>query len=300
VHGSFRNSPSAAHYGGAGGGRLRSPVRPPTRPLRPVMTDITRFLRITATAGTKLVEAYFSGGSIISPGVRMAHWGGRRRGGRSARLVYDPKAFFLRHPRTGLDQAVAHCPKFLTAAPGCAARLDSAVVVRSRKPTWDDGHGPPLPDPSTVIPGGCDLRWPMPFAHGPPPAKGGVRLGGGHRPRFHRVFGSIPGRRVACSPPTHPYATPPGGGRGPGAPALPRRGVRLACVRPSTRDHPEPGSNSVFCKGSGGPPRALHRTLKFLRCRWGREQPDPGPPTAALPRCGWGAGAAEGLPRGIR
>jgi hypothetical protein len=133
------------------GGRLRSPVRPPTRPLRPVMTDNTRPLRFTATAGTKLVGAYFSGESIISPSGRMDDgFGGfsgkpprrqlRRREsvppggwpgggpvvGRPAplspppppprRLVYDPKAFFLFLSRRRLDQAFAHCPKFLTAA----------------------------------------------------------------------------------------------------------------------------------------------------------------------------------------
>lgn len=53
-----------------GGGRLRSPVRPPTCPLRPVMADNTCPLRITATAGTKLVGAYFSREIIIFPGVR--------------------------------------------------------------------------------------------------------------------------------------------------------------------------------------------------------------------------------------
>jgi hypothetical protein len=64
-------------------------VRPPTPPLRPVMTANTSLFRITATAGTKFVEAYFFDGIIISPDVRLDGSPQRHR------LVYDPKAFFL-------------------------------------------------------------------------------------------------------------------------------------------------------------------------------------------------------------
>lgn len=67
-------------------------VRPPTPPLRPVMTANTSFFRITATAGTKFVEAYFFGGIIISPNVRLDGSPQRHR------LVYDPKAFLLCFP----------------------------------------------------------------------------------------------------------------------------------------------------------------------------------------------------------
>jgi len=99
------------------------------------MADNTRPLRLTATAGTKLVGAYFSGEIIICPGVRM----GTRPfiSHDRCRLVYDPKAFFLRHPRSKLDQAFAHCPKFLTAALGAGTLFDSSVAVRSRKPAGD-------------------------------------------------------------------------------------------------------------------------------------------------------------------
>jgi len=108
-----------------------SMIRPPTPPLRPVMTANTSLFRITATAGTKFVEAYFFGGIIISPDVRLDGPPQRHR------LVYDPKAFFLCPPRIRLDQACAHCPKFLTAALGAGALFNSGVAVRSRKPAGD-------------------------------------------------------------------------------------------------------------------------------------------------------------------
>jgi hypothetical protein len=56
------------------------------------MTINTSFFRITATAGTKFVEAYFFGGIIISPNVRLDGSPQRHR------LVYDPKAFLLCFP----------------------------------------------------------------------------------------------------------------------------------------------------------------------------------------------------------
>ena len=43
---------------------------PPTRPLRPVIPDNARPLRITAAAGTKLAGAYSPGTVIIFPGKR--------------------------------------------------------------------------------------------------------------------------------------------------------------------------------------------------------------------------------------
>jgi len=117
------------------------------------MTDNTCPLRITATAGTKLVGAYFSGKITIYPGVRM----GREPPPQgSCRLVYDPKAFFLPHPRSRLDQAFAHCPKFLTAAQGAGTLFDSGVAVRSRKPAGDLWLGEPLPPTDLLIPGGID------------------------------------------------------------------------------------------------------------------------------------------------
>ena len=62
----------------------------PTRPLRPVMTDNTRPLRITATAGTKLVGAYFSGEIIIFSSVRL--------GGRKVFSTFPPGWFTTRRP----------------------------------------------------------------------------------------------------------------------------------------------------------------------------------------------------------
>ncbi len=127
-------------------------IRPPTPPLRPVKTANTSLFRITATAGTKFVEAYFFGGIIISPNVRLDGSPQRHR------LVYDPKAFFLCPPRIRLDQACAHCPKFLTAALGAGALFNSGVAVRSRKPAGDHRFGGPLPITNFLIPGRIDHR----------------------------------------------------------------------------------------------------------------------------------------------
>lgn len=82
--------------------------------------------------------------------------------GTLCRLVYDPKAFFLPHPRSRLDQAFAHCPKFLTAAQGAGTLFDSGVAVRSRKPAGDLWLGEPLPPTDLLIPGGID-HWRMYF-----------------------------------------------------------------------------------------------------------------------------------------
>lgn len=70
----------------------------------------------------------------------------RRRPNR--RLVYDPKAFILLHPRSRLDQACAHCPKFLSAARSAEARFNFGVAVRSLKPAGDHRFGGPLPTPT--------------------------------------------------------------------------------------------------------------------------------------------------------
>ena len=84
-----RSAPTgASKRTGATGGPL---APPPTRPLRPVIARNTRPLRLTATAGTKLVGAYFFGRISIPADVRA---GGFRRPRRlpNRRLVYDPKA----------------------------------------------------------------------------------------------------------------------------------------------------------------------------------------------------------------
>ncbi len=64
-------------------------------------------------------------------------------------MVYDPKALVLIHPVNRLDQAFAHCPKFLTAASKAETLFNFSVVVRSLKPTRDDRFGEPLPQPSS-------------------------------------------------------------------------------------------------------------------------------------------------------
>ncbi len=162
-------------------------VRPPTPPLRPVMTANTSFFRITATAGTKFVEAYFFGGIIISPNVRLDGSPQRHR------LVYDPKAFFLCPPRIRLDQACAHCPKFLTAALGAGALFNSGVAVRSHKPAGDRRFGRPLPIANFLIPGRIDLRRSSLFlAH---PFRDGML-----HPCAALSGIEIPDRRVDCSP----------------------------------------------------------------------------------------------------
>ena len=80
---------------------------PPTRPLRPVIPNNARTLRITAAAGTELAGAS-SGGTVThraySSPCRSSHLTG----------LYDPKAFFT-HAAL-LRQPCGHCAKFLTAA----------------------------------------------------------------------------------------------------------------------------------------------------------------------------------------
>ena len=78
--------------------------RPPTRPLRPVIPDNARTLRITAAAGTELAGA-------SSPGtVRAIEIAYSSR----ATVVYTPKSF-LPHAAS-LRQPFGHCARFPTAA----------------------------------------------------------------------------------------------------------------------------------------------------------------------------------------
>ncbi len=72
---------------------------PPTRPLRPVIPDNARTLRITAAAGTELAGAS-SGGTVRVSSLLTA--------------VYDPKAF-IPHAAS-LRQPFGHCAIFPTAA----------------------------------------------------------------------------------------------------------------------------------------------------------------------------------------
>ena len=73
--------------------------RPPTRPLRPVIPDNARTLRITAAAGTELAGAYSRGTfKNYSP----------------VKGVYNPKAFILH--AASLRQTFVHCARFPVAA----------------------------------------------------------------------------------------------------------------------------------------------------------------------------------------
>ena len=74
-------------------------IKPPTRPLRPVIPDNARTLCITAAAGTEL-----AGASL----------GGTVRASSLPTVVYNPKTF-IPHAAS-LRQAFAHCAIFPTAA----------------------------------------------------------------------------------------------------------------------------------------------------------------------------------------
>ena len=92
-------------------------MRPPTRPLRPVIPNNACTLRITAAAGTELAGAS-SSGTVSSPcGEVSSHLTG----------LYDPKAF-ITHAAL-LRQAFAHCAIFPTAA-------SRRSLVRVSVPVW--------------------------------------------------------------------------------------------------------------------------------------------------------------------
>ncbi len=82
-------------------------MKPPTRPLRPIIPNNASPPRITAAAGTELAGASSDG--TVNPGRYLRPVDSSRLTG-----VYDPKAFIL-HAAL-LRQAFAHCAKFLTAA----------------------------------------------------------------------------------------------------------------------------------------------------------------------------------------
>jgi hypothetical protein len=82
----------------------RALPRPPTRPLRPVIPDNARALRITAAAGTELAGASSPG--TVNP-VSTGH-------SSRATVVYTPKGV-LPHAAS-LRQPCGHCARFPTAA----------------------------------------------------------------------------------------------------------------------------------------------------------------------------------------
>ena len=82
-------------------------TKPPTRSLRPVISNNACTLRITAAAGTELAGASFEG-TVKRRACSPLHLSSLPT------EVYDPRAFI---PHAALlGQACAHCPKFPTAA----------------------------------------------------------------------------------------------------------------------------------------------------------------------------------------
>lgn len=64
--------------------------------------------------------------------------------------VLRPEGLLLVPPRYRLDQAFAHCPKFLTAALFKSDPLfNISVAARSHKPARDQRFGRPSPQPSS-------------------------------------------------------------------------------------------------------------------------------------------------------
>src|ERR1044072_87353 len=97
----------AMHFrGGAPGFHIRL-SGPPTRPLRPVIPNNARTLRITAAAGTELAGASFRG-TVRVP----TYWVGTVSFPSTG--LYDPKAFITH--AASLRQAFAHCAISPTAA----------------------------------------------------------------------------------------------------------------------------------------------------------------------------------------
>ncbi len=80
---------------------------PPTSSLSPVIPNNARHLRLTAAAGTKLAVASCGIPQRRAILALLAWW--------SLTAVYTPRGFFLH--AVLLDQAFAHCPIFVTAAP---------------------------------------------------------------------------------------------------------------------------------------------------------------------------------------
>ncbi len=82
-------------------------IRPPTRPLRPVIPNNVCSPRITAAAGTELAGASF-GGTVKREAYSSPRLSSPLTG------VYDPKAFVLH--AASLGQGFPHCRSLSTAA----------------------------------------------------------------------------------------------------------------------------------------------------------------------------------------
>ncbi len=82
-------------------------ISPPARPLRPIIPDNARPLRITAAAGTELAGAFSEGTVIDMPYSNISYLS-------LLTAVYTPKSVI---PHAALlRQSFLHCAIFLTAA----------------------------------------------------------------------------------------------------------------------------------------------------------------------------------------
>src|SRR3569832_396795 len=162
---------------------------PPTRPLRPMIPDNARTLRITAAAGTELAGA-------SSPGtVKLDESSSSSR----ATVVYTPKGV-LPHAAS-LRQSFDHCASFPTAA-------SRRSLGRLSVPMWLAILSDQLPVialvghcPANQLLGREALRRHLSFLPpGMPPEE---------RMRYYPAVGpAIPHKRAGRSRVTHPFAGP--------------------------------------------------------------------------------------------
>ena len=162
-------------------------LRPPTRPLRPVIPDNARALRITAAAGTELAGA-------SSPGTvsQVETWCSSR-----ATAVYTPRGV-LPHAAS-LRQPCGHCARFPTAA-------SRRSLGRLSVPMWLATLSGQLPvvalvvsDTANELIGREPLAPPRKFPSSAMPPK--------KRMRYYPAVGpAIPRGAAGSSRVTHPFA----------------------------------------------------------------------------------------------
>ncbi len=111
-------------------------ARPPTRPLRPVIPNNARPLRITAAAGTELAGAY-SYSTVKLQASYSCTTSSHTKG------LYTPKSFITHAALLG--QAFAHCPIFPTAA-------SRRSLARVSVPVWPSTLSGRLPISALVRP----------------------------------------------------------------------------------------------------------------------------------------------------